>query len=269
MGELTVSQIEKRLITKWLGREYIYWPEIGSTNEWLKQAEQADLPHGTVALTDYQSAGKGRQGRSWQAPAGSSLLFSSLYHLDWPVAQAGWLTMLAGTAVVTTLRQQTTVPIGLKWPNDIMIEQNGRWHKMGGMLSESIINNQRLDRAILGIGLNINIEPADLPTTSTPATSLLAATGQTFDRAELLAQLLFALEAGVEKAVAGQNPQPVWQDLLITLNQDVVVTYLHEDKPPLLGRAIGTDESGHLLVEDKDGAHHLITAADVTLRKEH
>jgi BirA family biotin operon repressor/biotin-[acetyl-CoA-carboxylase] ligase len=265
VDELIETAVLPALTTQWLGHVYRYHTALDSTNDELKRllAEGNNLPTGTVILTDYQSQGRGRLNRSWFAPPQSSLLHSILFEPDWPAIQANWLTMMASIAAAETIESETALTVGLKWPNDIVVQQAGEWHKVGGILLEGQMTNGRLSQAILGIGINVNIPAGQLPESVTPATSLLAATGRPISRLALLLDFWQRLERYYEKA---ESPRPTWQERLITLGQQVQVN--QRGQPPLNGVAETADAWGQLLVRDEAGNIHTITAGDVTLRRD-
>lgn len=263
--ELAEPAVLAALTTKWLGRSYHYFPEIGSTNDALKEAAQ-DLPAGAVFLTNYQQQGRGRLQRRWLAPPGTSLLLSILFRPDWPPEQAQWLTMLASLAAATAVEALTQRSVGIKWPNDMMLQQAGRWCKFGGLLLEGVLDeNGRFQHIILGIGLNINLPADQLPDAATPATSLLAITGTAVSRRAVLLRFLQHLEINYEQAVNGRSPQPAWQEKLITLGRPVTVNQAGATAS-ISGTAAAVDEWGRLLVRDAQGQLHAIAAGDVTLR---
>lgn len=267
---LDEAAVRPVLTTTWLGRPYHYVAEIGSTNdrlkEWVAAGSADDPPAGAVLLTDYQSAGRGRLGRRWEAPPGSSLLFSTLFRPSWPAVRAGWLTMLASVAIAEAVQATTGLTVGLKWPNDIMILRAGQWHKVGGLLLDSQLDGDRLTYVIVGSGLNVNMQAEALPDTVTPATSLLLATGSPVPRRPLLVACLQRLETHYEAADRGHSPRSAWSERLITLGQPVSVSH-GIDAAALTGMAEATDEAGNLLVRDARGALHKIAAGDVTLRR--
>lgn len=269
--ELEEDVVRAELTTAWLGRPYLYVPAIESTNDRLKSwAADPAYPSGTVLLTDYQSAGRGRLGRRWEAPPGTSLLFSTLFRPGWPARQGAWLTMLAGPAVAEAVERVTGLTAALKWPNDVVLPVGpaaGReWRKVCGLLLEATLDTDgRLTSAVLGIGLNVNIPAGALPAAATPATSLLAAGGDFVPRRALLIALLETLEARYEAIQAGWSPAREWGERLVTLGQRVEVTAVGATAP-LIGLAEGTDEWGQLLVRDDDGRLHAVAAGDVTLR---
>lgn len=268
MDDLSETAVIPHLTTKWLGRSYAYVETISSTNDVLKQrvavGSETDHPAGTVLVTDYQSKGRGRLGRRWEAEPGTSLMLSLLLRPDWSAAQSLWLTMMAGLAAAEAIESLLPVLISLKWPNDLGTEIDGIWHKLGGLLVEGGIGeNGRLQHVIIGMGLNVNMTAAQLPDGITPVTSLLVAGGQVVARQTLLVAFLARMEYWYETAVAGQSPRVAWEKRLITLGREVQVSQGGEI---LVGTAVGVDEWGQLRVQAQDGTSHTITAGDVTLR---
>jgi BirA family biotin operon repressor/biotin-[acetyl-CoA-carboxylase] ligase len=267
--DLHEAAVRPHLATAWLGRPYHYVPEIGSTNSelkvWLSAGSEDDPAAGTVLLTDYQSAGRGRLGRRWEAPPGSSLLFSVLFRPGWPAARSGWLTMLAGLSMAEAVAAITGVTVGLKWPNDVMVLVDGQWRKLGGLLVDAHLADERLGYAILGVGINVNIPAEGLPAAVTPPTSLLLATGCHVPRRPLLLECLGRLEAHYDAAAGGRSPQARWNERLITLGREVTVSRGAETAV-LVGVAETTDEAGSLIVRDGSGMRHTVAAGDVTLR---
>jgi BirA family biotin operon repressor/biotin-[acetyl-CoA-carboxylase] ligase len=271
MDGLSATAVSQSLSTRWLGQAFQLFPELDSSNEVLKemvhQGTQDDPPAGFVLLADYQRQGRGRLARRWEAPPGSSLLLSMLFRPNWPATQTNWLTMLVSVAAAEAIAQQTGLVVRLKWPNDIMVQQVAGWHKVSGILQEGgFAQDGRLQWAIVGIGINVNIPKPQLPEGITPATSLLVATGQPVPRLPLLTTFLERVENLYEGVENGRSPQPIWQEKLITLGQPVCVTQAQTGHS-LRGNAEATDAAGRLLVRDEAGQLHTVTAADVTLRE--
>lgn len=260
---LDARAVEEALSTSWLGHPVHYFDEVGSTNEALQEMARKGAPAGTLLLANYQSQGKGRLNRRWDAPPGSSLLCSLLFRPDWPAERAAWLIMSAGVSAAAAVRQVTGLEARLKWPNDLMIPVDGRWRKGGGLLVEGSFADDRLVEAILGTGINVNIASNDLLDTGVPATSLQIASGRPISRLRLLVTYLAELERAYGSADAGRSPQEAWNEHLITIGQEVRVSAA--DRPTLTGRAEGTDRWGRLLVRDKLGRVHAISAGDATL----
>lgn len=254
------------LSTHFVGHDYRYVEVTGSTNDDMRHLlAQESLPDGAVLLTNHQTAGKGRLRRQWVAAPDSSLLFSLLLRPDWEAERAGWVTMLAATAVSEAIATVTKLTVGLKWPNDVMLLHDGDWRKVGGLLLEGVTANGRLQYSIIGIGINVNMTANELPPAVTPPISLSLAGKRPFSRKLLLTTILAKLETAYESANAGQSPQPAWQAQLMTMGQPVTATFA--DGKTISGIAESTDEYGRLLLRDTVGKLHAIAAADVTLRR--
>lgn len=263
---LSPEGIGQALRTRWLGREVYCFAEIDSTNLWLQQESQRRaLAQGTLAVADFQTQGRGRRERRWEAPANTCLLFSVLLRPDWPAERANWLTMMAGLAAVEAIAAATGPQVQLKWPNDLVVAAaDGGWRKLGGILLEGGWQEGRLAQAVLGVGVNVNVPAAALPAFPLPPTSILAETGQPASRLYLLAELLQRLETYYEAADAGRSPQMAWESHLIWKNQRVQVQ--EEGKVTATGVLVGTDGWGRLRLRDEAGGVHTIAAGDVSLR---
>jgi BirA family transcriptional regulator, biotin operon repressor / biotin---[acetyl-CoA-carboxylase] ligase len=178
---LAPDRVEPRLRGRF-GRPYRYAELCPSTQRLLAD----DDPEGTVAVAEEQSEGRGRLGRSWHAPAGTSVLFSVVLLPAVPPPRLPELSVVAGRAVAGAVRTVAGVEPTLKHPNDVLI--GGK--KVAGVLAESSDGRVRL-----GVGVNANQTAAELPRgLETPATSLRVERGSTVDRAELLAAILVELE---------------------------------------------------------------------------
>jgi BirA family transcriptional regulator, biotin operon repressor / biotin---[acetyl-CoA-carboxylase] ligase len=168
-----------------LGRPYLYLPECISTQRLLPD----EGPEGAVAVTDHQLEGRGRHGRSWVDAPGTSLLLSLLLRPDVPGERLPELTLVAAEACRDAVAAAGAAA-AVKEPNDVLV--GGR--KVGGVLGDAADG-----RVVLGIGVNVNQTPKQLPKGARlPATSLRIELGRPVDRADLLAELLAALERGYE-----------------------------------------------------------------------
>ena len=181
MSDLTPGSVEPLLQGR-LGRPYRFVEECASTQRLL----DPDEAEGTTAATDLQTRGRGRLGRTWEAPPGRALLFSVLLQPRPPMALWPELSLVAGDAVAAALHEQTGVAAELSHPNDVLIE--GR--KVAGILAEASVG-----RVVLGIGVNVNQTTEELPAgTPKPSTALRIETGREWPRAPLLAAILLELE---------------------------------------------------------------------------
>jgi BirA family biotin operon repressor/biotin-[acetyl-CoA-carboxylase] ligase len=163
------------------GRPFTFVEQCTSTQRLLDGASE-----GAVAAAGEQTEGRGRLGRTWQAPHGTSLLFSIVLVPPVPPERLAELSIVAGEAVAEAIEAETGLRVAIKHPNDVLID--GR--KVAGILAEAVDG-----RVVLGIGVNVSQREAQLPSdAATPATSL-SLEGAAVGRAELLATILERLEA--------------------------------------------------------------------------
>ncbi|HYI74811.1 MAG TPA: biotin--[acetyl-CoA-carboxylase] ligase [Gaiellaceae bacterium] len=183
------------------------------------------LPEGALVVADYQTGGRGRLGRSWAAPAGTSLLFSVLLKPP-PHRPAPELSLVAGIAVADALERTLGLSVQIKWPNDVML----RRRKIAGCLAEA-----RDGAVVLGVGVNVGQTADELPD---DAGSFRTLTGRTTDREELLAMLLDDLgsryaawrEGGLDAVYDGLGPRDFLRGRQVTVNgTSGVVTMVDRD----------------------------------------
>jgi BirA family transcriptional regulator, biotin operon repressor / biotin---[acetyl-CoA-carboxylase] ligase len=178
------------------GHDYTYAAWTPSTQRLLGP----ERTEGAVAVAEEQTEGRGRLGRSWISPPGVSILCSIVLTPPVDSQRLPELTLVAGEACAEAIERVTGLQPQIKLPNDVLIE--GR--KTAGILAEA-----RDGRVILGIGVNVNVEPAQLPTGfEPPATSLLAELGRATDRVELLVTLLESLERDYDAWVENARADP-------------------------------------------------------------
>lgn len=281
MSRLSGDLVRHRLPTFVFGQNVIYTEQTGSTNTELKRLARWGAPEGMLYLTDEQLVGRGRMERSWHAPAGSSLLLSLLFRPAGLVAphQAQRLTMLCALALADAIELHTELSAGLKWPNDL-VWIDGK--KLAGILTELDIEGDALNWAVIGIGLNVNVdfsrqtetEPdrpgrpgSGGPPLAQVATSLSMITGRDTGglRLPILQSFLFNVEQRYEALRRGELPHQEWQERLVGIGQRVSVKVL-EGSQRHEGILAGVDENGAMLLAQGDGSTVTIFAGDVTLR---
>jgi BirA family biotin operon repressor/biotin-[acetyl-CoA-carboxylase] ligase len=258
---LDIQQIRRRLNTEFIGQELHYFSSVGSTNVEAKRLAAAGAPAGTLVITDEQTAGKGRMGRRWEAPANNCLLMTLVFRPDLLPQQASRLMMLCSLAAAEAIEDSTGLDVRLKWPNDLVVGRT-QPRKLAGALSESSLAGGRLLFAVVGLGINVNLDPAVLDSVITPATSLLAELGRPVDRNELLVAILERIETRYPQALTGEI-YTGWAQKLITLGQSVTVT---SPDRKIQGVAEKIDAEGTLFIRDLAGILHPIVVGDVTLR---
>jgi BirA family biotin operon repressor/biotin-[acetyl-CoA-carboxylase] ligase len=254
-----------------VGERLCYVPEVGSTNSLAMRLAQERPEEGLVVLANSQTAGRGRQGRSWVDAPGCSILSSTLLR---PLFPPHLLVMVASLAVVEAIVQTCGVQASIKWPNDVLLE--GR--KVSGILIETGHDPGGRLFAVLGIGVNVNgqvrgrVEQKGVEVElSTIATTLEMACGYPVQREQFLAHLLLSLEndylALQEEATEppGATPfeKPVarlirerWQNSLSTLGSTIKV---HQGDSVVEGVAEAVNDTGALLLRRRSGELVCIT----------
>ena len=167
-NEETISQA---INTKWAGKTVHFAKETDSTNSWIKRLAKDGAEHGTLAVAEFQSAGRGRFDRRWEAPEGSSIMMTLLLRPEFSPQYASMLTLVMGMAVAQAA-EELGFNVSIKWPNDIVI--NGK--KLCGILTEMSTEDNQIRYVVVGIGINVNIREFPEEISST-ATSLLLESG--------------------------------------------------------------------------------------------
>ncbi|MCD6554008.1 MAG: biotin--[acetyl-CoA-carboxylase] ligase [Anaerolineae bacterium] len=257
--KLTMEAITRELPTRLIGRRVVVYPRVGSTNDEAKRLAEDGAPEGTLVVADEQTAGRGRLQRTWWAPAGTALLMSLILRPDLAPHQAQRLTMLCSLAICDAIAGTTGLVPAVKWPNDVLL----RGRKVCGILTELGIEGPRLAYAVVGMGVNVNVDFGGAGELTHTATSLAQELGREVSRLELLRAILINVEERYARLRAGESPHAEWAARLATLGQRVIVTTPTEQ---LSGIAEGVDADGALLLRDENGVLRHILAGDVTLR---
>jgi len=255
--KLSARKIRDGLGTRFVGQNVVYRECVASTNALAKDLADEGAPEGTLVIAEEQTAGRGRLGRPWLAPHGSSLLMSLVFRPRLQFSRTPQVSMICGLAVCDAIRQTTGLLAQLKWPNDILI--SGR--KTGGILTETCGGSQYPQYVVVGIGLNVNLDPQTLPT-HFAATSIARELGQPLPRLQLLQELLYRVEARYLDVCAGVSPVNDWSAALETLGQRVHLTTM---RGSWVGVALAVDEEGGLLLRLDNGQTKRVLAGDITL----
>ena len=268
-------------ISSSIGARFEYLDEAGSTNDVLVTRatgpDAAAWPDLSVIVTDNQTSGRGRLGRTWLAPSGKSLAISVLLRPELetgplPPNRFGWFPLLAGAAMTLAVRSVVAAAatgddedeprheVALKWPNDVLIDG----YKVSGILSELLPDASGL---CVGAGLNLALDEHDLPTLT--STSLMLVTGAVPNPDAVLAAYLTALRTLTATFLAA-DADPVASGLHaeVTALCGTLGSAVRVELPgghDLVGTAVGLDPDGRLIVEDQtNGELQAVAAGDVT-----
>lgn len=246
-----------------IGRDIRVFQETTSTNDVIEKLARDEVKEGAVVFAETQTKGRGRLGRTWMSPTEKGLWFSVLLRPDLRPQEATQLTVASATALVRAVRSVTGLQPEIKWPNDILI--GGR--KVAGILTELSAELDHVKHIILGIGVNVNLGPAEFPAELRKlATSLKIEAGRPIARSELAAAILWELDADYARITNGLfgNVADEWEAYCTTLGREVVIrTGDHQ----IRGRAESLGEDGALVLRTDHGRLERITGGDVTLVK--
>ncbi|HEX4943574.1 MAG TPA: biotin--[acetyl-CoA-carboxylase] ligase [Usitatibacteraceae bacterium] len=235
--------------------------EVDSTSTHLASAAQAGAPSGTCVAAEWQRAGRGRRGRSWQAGLGASLTFSLLWRFEQGPGHLAGLSLAVAVAVVRALERAGVPGVGVKWPNDLVHD----WKKLGGILVETSGETLGPSAAIIGIGINYRLGEALAGRIDQPATDVVSCGGAMPSRnallAGLLAELVIALERFGRQGFAAFRDD--WKARHVYAGRRVTV---HAgDKPAQEAQVLDVADDGALVVAF-GGRTARLTSAEISLR---
>jgi BirA family biotin operon repressor/biotin-[acetyl-CoA-carboxylase] ligase len=243
------------------GENIVFHETLDSTNRLAKELALGGAPEGTLVITEEQTLGRGRRGRTWLSPGGTNLLFSLLVRPPLSPDRAFSLTMILALAASDGV--ETVCGIGplIKWPNDLFLGPK----KLAGLLTEFSAREGAIEYAVLGIGLNVNWNPAEARDHMYPTTSLLAETGVKTDRTDLLVGILKRFERYYGEVTSGnlEDAYRRWNERSLILGRDVVI---ESAQGKILGKALRIDRRGALVIRDDRGGEREILVGDVSLR---
>jgi BirA family biotin operon repressor/biotin-[acetyl-CoA-carboxylase] ligase len=241
------------LKARWLGCQRIELESCGSTNDEAARLARAGAQRGTVVIAERQTAGRGRDGHTWESPPGG-LYLSAVLRPPLPIVDVPPMTLAIGIAVCDAVRS-FGAPCVLKWPNDVLVNRR----KLAGILVETQSQGGRLDSVVAGIGINLDGTLADSVARS--GISLAEAAGTTIDREAFITQLLADLERWIDRyvGVGIEAIIPAWTERMAT----GLAARATVDGASMTGHMAGLDVDGALLLRDDDGNVHRVRSGDV------
>jgi len=217
--------------------------EVASTNEEAKARGKAGAAEGLVIVAESQSAGKGRLGRTWSSPPGG-LYLSLLLRPQLTTKELLRMTVYSCVPVAQAIEEVTDLQVQVKWPNDL--ELNGR--KLGGILVEGVSKLNRLDFVVLGIGINVNAEPAT--DQAERAVSLRAVLCREVDQEQLLASILQHLDRFYSRLKKGEVDEVGYKRRSSVLGRKVEANL---GGKVVRGKALRVLKDGGLVVRSDEG----------------
>ena len=255
--DLDIPAIERALAGGVIGSRIHHYDALGSTMDEARQLAQQGAPEGAVVIAEEQTAGRGRFNRAWVSPRGENLSFSVI--LAPPAAQLPYMNMAAALAVARMLRDEANLRPTIKWPNDVRVGGN----KIAGILIETGISPGGGVCAIVGIGVNINLDPERHPEIAAISTSVYRETRLKRNRTPALQTLLAHFDDAYARVRRGDAASIAaeWAALLDTLGSAVT---LRRGDEIITGVAERVDPRGNLLIRLPDATLHTATAGEVT-----
>ena len=257
---MTAEEVESLLDTEWAGKPVVYYPETDSTNIRIRHLGDEGAPHGTLAVADRQTAGRGRRGRTWESPGGSCIYMSILLRPDLAPEKAPMLTLVMACGVAEGIMDCADVKVQIKWPNVIIV--SGK--KLRGILTEMSTQVDYINHVTVGVGINVNVQ--NFPEEIQTATSLLSETGTQTKRAPVIAAVMKHFEENYKIFMQTEDMSGLmkkYSSLLVNQGREVLIL---EKDAEYKAYAEGINQKGELVVRREDGTVENICAGEVSVR---
>ncbi|WP_391559032.1 biotin--[acetyl-CoA-carboxylase] ligase [Robertmurraya sp.] len=258
---ISADRVQLGLKTEFIGKVIHYEETVDSTQKIAHLLSHEGAVEGTVVIAEEQKGGRGRMDRVWHSPKSTGIWMSLILRPKIPIQRAPQLTLLTAVAIVQAIEETTSLTPQIKWPNDILIEQQ----KVTGILTELQADADRIISVIIGMGLNINQTEDDFPPELREiATSLRIKEGKELDRAELI-KVIFQKFETLYKIFLDKGFYPIkllWESYAISIGKEITARTLNGS---ISGKALGITDEGVLKVEDDLGEIHHIYSADIEL----
>ena len=258
---MSETEIKSLMETEWAGKEVLYFDEIDSTNNRAKELGEKDGTHGTLLVADRQVAGKGRRGRVWESPKGISIYMTILLRPQLIPTKAPMLTLVMAQSVAEGIRDVTGMEVGIKWPNDIVMNKK----KVCGILTEMSTEIDYINYVVIGVGINVNQKSFD-EELKDKATSLMIETGTPVKRSALIAAVMKHFEKNYTVFMERgdlSGLQESYNQMLVNRGKEVRILEPGHEYNAI---ASGINETGELIVHTPDGEEKHIFAGEVSVR---
>lgn len=262
------ADIQSRLKTKWVAHPLLFFDSIDSTNIRAKLEAEQGAESGLLVVSDMQSAGRGRRGRSWESPAGTNIYYTLMLKPDFSSDCAPMLTLVMALAVAKGIRQtlrrdseEAAAKVGIKWPNDIVVDGK----KVCGILTEMSMEQGYIQHIVIGVGINVRKQefPEEI---RDRAAAIDEQCGFRISRSQLIADIMEAFEEDYEIFLQTHDLKGLrvsYAELLVNQDREVCVL---DPKGEYRGIARGINDQGELLVERPDGTVEEVYAGEVSVR---
>lgn len=250
-------ELRRNLNTKYIGKEIHYFKEIDSTNDVAKELAEEGAEEGTIVIAETQRRGKGRHGKKWISPLGG-VWMTIVLRPRIPPANAPQLTLVTGVAVAETIKNEYRLDVGIKWPNDIIINEK----KVCGILTEVNAEMNAIDYVVVGIGIDANVDVEEFPPELRDgATSLKKEMDKEISGVKLVQRFSENFEKVYNDFNHGKFPEILkdWRKFSKTIGSYVEV--IKRDQT-VRGEAVGVNKDGALILELDDGSLRKIISGE-------
>ena len=257
--DITSWEIGSQLKGKSMFQEIHYLPSVDSTNNYARLLSEQSSNEGIVVVTDLQTAGKGRRGRTWLSPSKENIMMSFVLRPTIEPMKASMLTLVAAMAVKDAIQKQGIDTV-IKWPNDLVVDQK----KICGILTEMSSQMDYINYVVIGIGINVHQKAFD-DEISSMATSLDLAKGAFVRRSEVIADILTAFEKYYQLFLQTEDLsllKDAYNKNLVNIGKEVQIISAKEIKEGISG---GIDDDGSLIVTIDGKTEHIISG-EVSIR---
>lgn len=259
---LSKEIIKKNTTAKVFGKEIDILKTVDSTNNYLKLKAQDKADEGLVAIAEQQTEGKGRKGKSFFSPTGSSIYMSVLLKPKIKISNINLITIIAAISVVEAIYNTTEIQTSIKWVNDVMYNNK----KLCGILTEASIEGESGDINYIVLGIGINVKKINFPDDiKNVATSLGNITSIDYNRNELIGQLLTQLENNYNKLFSNNQCELInsYRNYLSMLGNEINVIL---SDSTYRAKALDIDENAHLIIQLPSGEITKINCGEISIK---
>lgn len=258
---LSEAVILKNLETVSYGRNLIVLSEVDSTNNYAKNLAVNGASDGTVVISDYQTAGKGRMGRSFFSPQKTGIYMSIVIRPDIDMLSAQLITSCVAAATATAIENLCSADVKIKWVNDLYINER----KICGILTEASMSfeEKKLDYAVVGIGINVGTTESFPPELKSIVTSIEDETGQKVNRNLLCAEILNCFEKYMSNLESREFMTEYRRRSFIVGKK----TAVSRNGKECVGIAVGIDDNANLIVRFENGEEYAVNSGEARIIK--
>jgi BirA family transcriptional regulator, biotin operon repressor / biotin---[acetyl-CoA-carboxylase] ligase len=215
----------------------------------------------SAVLAEQQTSGKGRRGRQWVSPFGHNICLTMVRQIDTGTMGTEGISLVVGLAIIRALKQQGLTGLGVKWPNDVIVDGK----KLAGILLEITGDISGICQLLIGVGININCPPETMEGVDQPWTDLFQVTEGKVDRnllvSGVISHIMSALDEFQSRGLSNFNAE--WRDHDVMIDKQVELITTGKSK---FGIARGISGTGALLLETEQGVQ-FVNGGEVSLRR--